>query len=447
MLEKKFVNIILVVLSCLILIPHYLSLGATKDFWGDEYYELIGPLSKTPTDMLVNGAYGTPSRSPLYYMVERPVVRGIISYEEFKGRGFDWRVSLRVLPTVAFILLLVISAIALLQFHPIASFAMVFLMGRNNFAAYYAAETRVYSSWLGFSLLFYVFAFLVTIKPECRTRQIVFSLSALLLPFVMITSPIQVFSVTVVIAIVWWRFKELNKTRAINLVLVLIANFLIYKYYNSGPTLSSQPLSISELLRQLKIEFVPLYDRTLVPLEGMASFTKLVAASTFLCVLGFSTKSKTYISAGAIGLSQLAILMLLPIIHMWGRYFYHERHGIFIVAIQVFVYGILTFAIFDICSRRLGEKTAKFVLGLLLILISGPWFYRRVIKLPQALHTVSNAFHPYCNPQIPAPPTNASIGDLTQLFNEYNVKSHSGSCPPNDSQPTFSPLEALMDKE
>src|SRR5579883_2316395 len=78
-----------------------LGLASHKDFWHDEVYELKEPLVDSPQKMLVNGVYGTPSPSPLYYVIQRQFVRSLLTLEREKGQGFNWRVSLRIFPALA----------------------------------------------------------------------------------------------------------------------------------------------------------------------------------------------------------------------------------------------------------------------------------------------------------------------------------------------------------
>src|SRR5712671_5019359 len=71
-----------------------LHVAKDKAFWLDEIYGFYS--LRTPvTQMLSSGAEGQWSGSPLYYIVQRTILKSILHTEQKEGFGFDWRMSFR----------------------------------------------------------------------------------------------------------------------------------------------------------------------------------------------------------------------------------------------------------------------------------------------------------------------------------------------------------------
>ena len=139
--------------------PPLADIARVKPFWLDEGFEIAEACRHSYLSLLVHGAPGQCSPSPLYYLAQRLSVRSVKRFDE------GIAVSYRRVSLVAAGLLLFVATLAL-QIRlgaPWGLVAAATLAGQPLFA-HYAAENRPYMSWL------LLFSLTVLVGAEAASR-------------------------------------------------------------------------------------------------------------------------------------------------------------------------------------------------------------------------------------------------------------------------------------
>jgi len=184
-----------------------------KPFWLDEGFEIAEACRHSYLSLLVQGAPGQCSPSPLYYLAQRLSVRTLKSFDEGIAVSYR-RVSLIAAGLLVFVITL---ALQTRLGAPWALVAAATLASQPLFA-HYAAENRPYMSWL------LLFALTVLVAAEAasrpwrevgRGRRTALAASAVALALVALPGALQAGLACVLCALSWLRTSEdRRETRA-----------------------------------------------------------------------------------------------------------------------------------------------------------------------------------------------------------------------------------------
>jgi len=151
--------LVLAAATTALLAPPLADVARAKPFWLDEGFEIAEACRHSYLSLLVTGAPGQCSPSPLYYLAQRLSVRSIDRFDEGIAVGYR-RVSLLAAGLLLFATTL---ALHLRLGVPWALLAAASLASAPAFARY-AAENRPYLSWL------LLFALTVILAAEAAAR-------------------------------------------------------------------------------------------------------------------------------------------------------------------------------------------------------------------------------------------------------------------------------------
>lgn len=427
---RKLFSVIAALLSGTILTLHCLGLATTKDFWGDEIYEVLDPLSTPPAQMFKDGVVGSPSKSPLYFFIQREAVASLLKSEFENQSGFDWRVSFRLVPAISLGMGLFLSVLILWQIHWLLGLATAGFFSSQNIVLWFGAESRVYASSL--SLFLILFSITLLLFFENKTRLwIAWCVLCVLLPLTLLTSPAQVFSSAIILAIGFWYFRTLTKREILYLGIGLTLCVLVFRHYQD--TMRPSP-SLSKLMETWNWNHF--LTEGLKPFEGPKNAIKTFLFSSILLLSGLYIKffqyRKLYFATGLLGISQTVGLLLIYCLHYMSGYFYAPRHGLFVTASQALTSAALALLIVEIGLRSF-QKFKIQITGAVLILALWDFAQWRIFTLHQAYTKVSHTYLPYCHGPVwmKHPPDRKLLTDAAfpvYEFNLLNISRHSGRC-------------------
>jgi hypothetical protein len=189
------------------------DVARAKPFWLDEGFEIAETCRHSYASLLVRGAPGQCSPSPLYYLAQRLSVRSLGRFDDGIAVAYR-RVSL-----IAAGLLVFTATLALhVRLGPAWALAAAAALVSPPLFARYAAENRPYMSWL------LLFALTVLAGSEAaarpwretgRARRVALAVAALALSLVALPGALQAALACALCGFSWWRTAEdRRETRA-----------------------------------------------------------------------------------------------------------------------------------------------------------------------------------------------------------------------------------------
>lgn len=420
----------------LTLILEALQFAETKNFWGDEVTDILTTLPDSPRQMIFHKVENQVSASPFYFSLQHGFIKKILRQEQKNQKGLNWNLSFRIVP-IAFLAVSALIGFGILaSIHWLMAVLFLILLVNDHFLIWYAAETRIYASWLGASLIFYALVIKLALNPT-RTRYLLGFLSgALLLIGVSISSPGQIAGAVLALLLFWWQQKhKISRATLIKLAVAIIIPALLYKFWSTH----QKQFSFKYFDQPLAFYLSHFIQHTSVVVGGLKTSVWLLVKLVFLGILSqrrFKALAfqPIYAILGWLGLSQIALVPALYFLQIFSGYFFAERHVIFLVAIRALLNAGVGLAMLDILSLQLARLTTyryrqqqTWLVVLIILAVAVDWFNWSVRPLVARLHHFSNeVFLPYCHGKVAI--TNAKALTHDAVFNIINQKRHRLEC-------------------
>jgi len=231
-----------------------LSLSGRKPFWLDEAYSLSNNVREYEfKDIIINGATGQGSTSPLDYLIVKTVdkYKSNLKYLHLQPHQY-FRVY-----NLVFLWL----AVGLISFQVFKNqksnfirFAFIVALASflfNSQVAYFASEMRPYSIWTSLSFLL---LFLLTLPS---ISQILLTVSIIFLALSTTASIYQITSYVLSLLLLVLIFNKPKKIFTLPLLTTLLASYLIIFYYILHLGSPNYPTPPWEYFLQFWIDYVP----------------------------------------------------------------------------------------------------------------------------------------------------------------------------------------------
>jgi hypothetical protein len=198
--------LLLAAATAALLTPPMAEVARFKPFWLDEGFEVAESCRHPYLALLVKGAPGQCSPSPLYYLAQRASVRSLSGFDERVAVGYR-RVSL----AAAALLLFATVAVLFARLGPPWGLAAAASLASQPLVVQYAAENRPYTSWL----LLFALALLAGADAASRRwrdlgrgRRVALALSSLALSLVALPGALQAALVCALCGLAWRQGAE-----------------------------------------------------------------------------------------------------------------------------------------------------------------------------------------------------------------------------------------------
>lgn len=438
--------LLLGIFVCLVVGVECMKRASVKGFEGDEATDFHTTLAVPSWNMIVGNVNNQWSGSPLFFVAQREVVRKFLRDEKEKGQGWDWRITMRLVPTASIVLGCFFAFLLLYRIHLGFALAVPVLLANHTHVTWYGAEGRLHGPWIGVSLFFYTASIAFGLNPRSLKLGLVWVLSVMLLVGVAITSPGQVFAVATAMAVFQWynrspRDGQQQKLFWSFLAVGLVVTLVLFKLWSVTGQKSFGLMNATRSFEQYVSYFK---DQALSPLGGMQGLIQillLIGAFFSYARWGRNEAVRRFMLLLAlICLSQLPILVVIFIAQILSGYFFADRHVIFGVVVRSMVsagFAVLCFYVFvETIQKKVAAKKQHLLTGAALFVtvlsIAFDWIHWSVLTLPSGILGLKRAHMTYCHgPVLPDRSDLAQVEYSNQnalILDTVNQKRHAGLC-------------------
>ncbi len=409
--------------------------ASQKNFWGDEYFELTFVIVKRGfKELLWRGADGTPSLSPLHYLIERYWVRGVLTFERYFHWGLDWRVSFRFLQTFFLAGLgLFVSAIWLRRVFPLAALFYVLFFSLHSHVVWMAIETRIYALWGALSALLYIWSTGMAVRGFKNRDIFWWGFICACLSLTVNTAPVQIAAVGVTLLIFAFVKKNLDWKLAAKILSISGLAALTSLFYDIRCGWErGTPMPWSQFFHQMPSAHI-IFSEAFDVVGGLSGFWLLFVSSCALCLAYFLLRSSNEIRkpllliVGGLGLSQTGCNIFLRLAHFKHNYMFAERHASYLPAIFALVVGTLIAFLTEkaLDHFKVRKPEIKFSAYVVAAIVTGtlfsPLWLDRLISFPKNAAGLLKSWGPACSGGV-------RLADVDANFNKLNTAVHLNQC-------------------
>lgn len=418
-----------------------LTRATGKEFGGDEFVDLNDTIQPSPKKQLFEKAINQSGSAPIHFAMQHLTVRTLLKSEMEKGRGLDWRISLRLWPTAAIVLGCIAAILLLYKYSLGVALALPVLMANQTYVTFYGAENRIYGAWMGASLLFYALSLVYVLNPRRLAIGVAWIASAALLTGVAVTAPVQIYSMAAVIlgTLAFWR--QPLKRPALLIATGCVVSVILMKFWN----VHSTPFALKHANLSLSFYLQHYWKYALAPFGHERGLARTLALSiAMIAYWSFDRKSERrrfFFFIGVICITQYLITIPIYAAQILKSYFFADRHVIFGTVVRALSIAGFTVMLYDILWPRLVKRLklparkqpqARKAFGAVLALvICFDWLHWSLIPLPVNVQHLISSYKPYCHGpvKLDPPPADMQYSDrMTRMLDAVNAGRHSGLC-------------------
>lgn len=418
-----------------------LTRATGKGFGGDEFVDFNQTIAPSPKKQLFEKAINQSGSGPIHFAAQHLMVHTLLRNEYENGRGFDWRISLRMWPTIAVVLGCIAAFLLLYKVSLGIALAIPVLMANQTYVTFYGAENRIYGAWMGATLLFYSLSLLFVLNPRRAAYGAGWILAAALLTGVAVTAPIQIFSMAAIMLATLALWRQKLKRPALFIAIGCLLSVILMKFWN----VHSTPFALKNAKLSLAFYLQHYWRYALAPFGHESGLARILAFSVAMIVYwSFDRKSerrRLFFFIGLTCITQFLITMPLYAIQILKSYFFADRHVIFGTVVRALAVAAFVVMSYDIVWPRLSKrlkltkKKQTYVrgafIGALALTICFDWLHWSLFSLPGRLQHLASTYKPYCHGPVrlvPPPATMQEIDQLTRMLEAVNTGRHSGQC-------------------
>lgn len=395
-----------------------LELAANKDFWMDEIFEVHSVWNEPTSSLIRSGGLNSPGKSLLYFGAQKLVMKRILANEAATGKGWDWRVSMRIVPTAFYVLGCILCVLIWARLQPLIACLLPILLSNYHSAIWYGAETRSHGPWAIFSLLYYSISIGMILNPKERRWKVAWVMGCLVMMLLGITSILMIATVAsaVMCATVLSQYfsnygylkRKTEDLRGVRIVPTLIVgaglSLILFFYWNE----QQGRISLSNVKEPLSYYLNHFTTYALEPLGGLKTTILLAFGTIVLFTAGILRRDKLSMSIAVLAVSQAILLVGVYSAQILYGYFFAPRHGLFIVGIRALIVSglsVLGLQILMAGVRYLKfvpkQKIAVFSMAFVLLAFGIDWWNWSLKEIPGTLLNLKHRYGSYCHVGIP----------------------------------------------
>ncbi len=451
---KGIAALTLLVLLILSFSAETLNKAYNKPFWGDEATDIFDTISQNPSDMLMGKIQNQQTGSPFLFIAQHEFLKRVLSRERELKQGWDWHVSFRIIPLLSLLLGMLLFTFCLWKESPFIAVLTPIVLSTYGQTLWYAAETRIYASWLGASLFLYAISIKLFSYPHLKRYFLPWIFAIILNVGIAITAPLLLGPLVVLVCafLIWKREVSFrfHKNLLIQAILGLCLVFIFFRFWNIRGNNTFSFANFRESGAFYKRHFLA-YGLHMH--GGISGFLRLIFATGLLIfvpqkLLNSHPRRNFYSIIGLTIFSQILAGLLIYVLQIGVGYFFAERHVIFILAVRALAFTacvslVAEIIIFKIRRMNWTGYKAAVLYSILAIIVLFDWFNWSVKPLKQNLTAIPEYYTSYCQGPVrieslaSLPPSSTEW--RVEVLRETNKKRHSGQC--------ISPVNAAGNKK
>ncbi len=410
-----------------------------KDFWGDEATDVFTTMPSSPVDMLTGHIQNQQTGSPLYFIAQHFYVSHVFKAEKAAGKGLDWRVSLRAIPLYSLMLGMILFVLLLLELAPLTAILAVIFLTTYAQTVWFAAETRIYATWLATCLMFLATS-IRFFTDRTKVNLSLWIISIILCMSIAISSPLFIFLTAglFVLDLLLQRSIKSDIRFILKMSAGLLVCFALFKLWNLRSNNHFSLTNFKEPFAYYVTHFTKYGLDMYGGVKGL--IVSILCAVALLALPGrFITDQREVRLLRGIALSALGLIFAgfaIYVAQIGVGYFFAERHVIFALAaraiLRAAVLGLIIKVLWNSEILRSFFRHKSVVVLLIFGIAIFDWANWRIKQFRAGIPSTATYAKPYCSGPVYVEGLTADQVDKSEgqtlILSITNQKRHSGMC-------------------